>query len=278
MSRFKPIHLLSAVPVLIVSAVFFPSSATLAANDRRCFPEAAPAIRDCIEGGFRAYWEANGGLAVFGYPISAAQPEVNRDTGATYLTQYFERQRFEYHPENAAPYDVLLGRLGDDALQRSGRNWRNLPKADPAAPNYHPETGHAISPVFFDYWDKHGLDLGDPGVSDRESLALFGHPLSEPMMETNSSGDTVLTQYFERARLEYHPGNAPTSRVLEGRLGSETRGRPQDDQPQPSPSGSAAPSPSASASPEPGNDDAAPSPSASASPEPGDDGGHKGRR
>jgi hypothetical protein len=26
--------------------------------------------------------------------------------------QYFERARFEYHPENAAPYDVLLGQFG----------------------------------------------------------------------------------------------------------------------------------------------------------------------
>ena len=26
--------------------------------------------------------------------------------------QCFERARFEYHPENPAPYDVLLGQLG----------------------------------------------------------------------------------------------------------------------------------------------------------------------
>jgi hypothetical protein len=26
--------------------------------------------------------------------------------------QYFERAVFEYHPENAAPYDVLLSQLG----------------------------------------------------------------------------------------------------------------------------------------------------------------------
>jgi murein DD-endopeptidase MepM/ murein hydrolase activator NlpD len=28
------------------------------------------------------------------------------------LTQWFERARFEYHPRNAPPFDVLLGRLG----------------------------------------------------------------------------------------------------------------------------------------------------------------------
>jgi hypothetical protein len=26
--------------------------------------------------------------------------------------QYFERTRFEYHPENAPPYDILLGQCG----------------------------------------------------------------------------------------------------------------------------------------------------------------------
>jgi hypothetical protein len=39
-----------------------------------------------------------------------------------YLVQYFERNRFEYHPENAGnKYEVLLGLLGID-LARS-RNY-----------------------------------------------------------------------------------------------------------------------------------------------------------
>src|SRR3712207_8635843 len=50
--------------------------------------------------------------SVFGYPLTAAATEVNRDTGQPYLTQWFERNRFELHTENQAPYDVLLGRLG----------------------------------------------------------------------------------------------------------------------------------------------------------------------
>jgi hypothetical protein len=43
-------------------------------------------------------------------------------------------------------------------------------------------------------------------------------------METNSSGDTVLTQWFERARFEYHPNNPAAFRVLLGLLGNEVRG------------------------------------------------------
>lgn len=203
------------------------------ANERLCFPEAAPAIQDCIDGRFAEFWRANGGLAVFGYPISAAQPEISPDTGQTYLTQYFERQRFEQHPENARPYDVLLGRLGDDDLLGTGRDWHALPKADPSRPHYRPETGHAIGPEFYAYYRSHGLELGDRGISDRESLALFGYPISEPMMEAYG-GQQLLVQYFERARIELHPDNPQAHRILQGRLGDEMHGG-ADDHRSPSP-------------------------------------------
>jgi hypothetical protein len=61
-----------------------------------------------VSGKFLAYWQANGGLAIFGYPISDEFTENGR------TVQYFERQRFELHPENAGtPYEVQLGLLGD---------------------------------------------------------------------------------------------------------------------------------------------------------------------
>jgi hypothetical protein len=136
--------------------------------------------------------------------------------------QYFERQRLEWHPENlGTPYAVLLGRMGAEALKMQGRDWMTFPKADPSTPNYYAITGHAIAPEFSDYWSSTGLEFGDPGVSYREALALWGYPLSEPMLETNADGDTVLTQYFERAVFEYHPENAEPYRVLLRRLGAE---------------------------------------------------------
>ena len=60
---------------------------------------------------FVDYWNNNGGLAQFGYPISEEISEVLED-GQSYRVQYFERARFEYHPENEAPYTVLLGQFG----------------------------------------------------------------------------------------------------------------------------------------------------------------------
>src|SRR3712207_3097854 len=95
------------------------------AQNALCFN--IPGITNCIDGRFREFWEQNGGLSVFGYPITSAADEVNSDTEQTYRTQWFERNRFELHPENTRPYDVLLGRLGNDELRRHGRDWRTFP-------------------------------------------------------------------------------------------------------------------------------------------------------
>jgi len=59
------------------------------------------------------YWSEKGGLPIFGYPISTAHNEHNLSDGKDYLVQYFERNRFEYHPEFAGTdNEVLLGLLG----------------------------------------------------------------------------------------------------------------------------------------------------------------------
>jgi len=66
-----------------------------------------------LKGKFKAYWLAHGGLMLYGYPISEEFQEVNPDDGQTYLVQYFERNRFEYHPKLAGTrFEVLLGLLG----------------------------------------------------------------------------------------------------------------------------------------------------------------------
>ncbi len=67
-----------------------------------------------VSGDFLKYWMAFGDLAVYGYPLS--EPYTDQKTGLT--VQYFQRQRFEWHP-GAWPerFNVLLGLLGDEYLQ-----------------------------------------------------------------------------------------------------------------------------------------------------------------
>jgi hypothetical protein len=171
------------------------------------------------------YWEQNGGLPVFGFPITAQAEQLIE--GRPFQVQVFERNRLELHPENPRPYDVLLGRLGADRLVARQIDWQQFPKSDPGAPNYFAQTGQAIAPQFYGYWASQGLEFdGQPGKSFAESLALFGLPLSPAQMEVSQTdGGTYLTQHFERARFEYHPENAGTPYVvLLGLLGRETTG------------------------------------------------------
>ena len=64
---------------------------------------------------FAAYWAANGGLANFGYPLT----EEVKYNGQ--IVQYFERNRFEYHPDYAGTDDeVMLGHLAREILIRRG--------------------------------------------------------------------------------------------------------------------------------------------------------------
>jgi hypothetical protein len=80
-----------------------------------------PETRHNLSNLFRGYWEQNGGLAIYGYPVSESFEEVNPDDGHTYTVQYFERNRFEYHPENkGTKYEVLLGLLGNSLLRLKG--------------------------------------------------------------------------------------------------------------------------------------------------------------
>lgn len=201
--------------VVLVLGIILPA----AAASPQYFPETHHNLVDPMA----TYWNAHGGLPVFGFPISEAFAERNADTSQTYQTQYFERNRLEAHPENQAPYHILLGLLGKEVLATQGRDWTSFPKADASAAHYFNQTGHAIThEPFWQYFRNHGLEFdGKQGFSLEESLALFGLPLSEATMETNSSGDTVLTQWFERARFEFHPNKPAEYQVLLGLLGKE---------------------------------------------------------
>jgi hypothetical protein len=192
-------HVLFVLVTATMLAPMLLTNSIQAQEDERCFPETG----QCISGRFREFWEQNSGLAVFGYPITPAGQNTDPTIPAPDLIQWSERARLELHPENDAPYDVQLGRLGDTRLSQQSRNWwLAFPKANPNTANYFAETGQAIAPEFIGYWRANRLELGDPGVSFRESLGLFGSPFSPAQIETNANGENVLTQIYERARVE----------------------------------------------------------------------------
>ncbi len=200
----------------ILSFVFLsPAPSSHAAQ--RCFTE----TNQCMDGRIAEFWEQNGGLAVFGFPIGPL--EQTTVDGKTFTVQRFERNRLELHPENARPYDVLLGRLGADRLGQQGRDWFGFAKSgDTGGCRVFAETGHAVCGAILKAWRANGLQIdGKKSVSAAESLALFGMPLSGLLTETLSDGKQYQVQWFERARFELHPENDAPYDVLLGLLGSE---------------------------------------------------------
>jgi hypothetical protein len=172
-----------------------------------------------LRGDFLAYWTKYGGLAQFGYPITEEFVEPGGPTlNAPQPVQYFERARFEHHPENVPPvsggpapaqpasgFGVLLGLLGLDFHPPD-------PAVAPqAGARYFAETGHNLGGAFLTYWDAHG------------GLFVSGYPTSEEFQERNPiDGQTYTVQYFQRARYELHPEHAGTPyEVLLGLLGTQ---------------------------------------------------------
>lgn len=178
------------------------------------FPETGHTLR----GTFLTYWRAHGGLPIFGFPISEELTERGSD-GRDVTVQYFQRHRLELRPENRPPYNVQLTRLGDVLLRARGTEWFVLPKGAPQPGcRYFAETGHSICEPFLSAWRANGLEFDRRrGKSEAENLALFGMPISEPMVETLPDGRLLLVQWFERARFEDHGPNG----VLLGLLSDE---------------------------------------------------------
>jgi hypothetical protein len=215
------------VLLLMMSVLLASMAPTSAAAAPICFP-GTPGISGCLEEPFAAYWQANGGLPVFGYPISPVE-QRSVEGGATRSLQWTERNRLESHPENQPPYNVLLGRMGAERLAQLGRD----PLAEGQEPGPRPgcrffaETGHNVCDQagglgFKRYWESNGLRIA--GLSDYDrSLALFGYPLTEARMEPSAEGGEILTQWFERARFEWHPDKPDQYKVLLGLLGREVR-------------------------------------------------------
>ena len=205
------------VDAALARAVFTVDSRTPLPTSQRCFVDTLLCARDR----FHDHWAATGGLTRHGYPLTSELRETLED-GRERTVQYFERSRLELHPENAPPHDVLLGQFGRRILA-------TVPDAPTAraAPlpehTYFDQTGHNVAPDFAAYWAAGG------------GLASFGLPLSEEFDEfigTGAPGEgrAFRVQYFERARLEYHPENAdPQYQVLLGQFGRrilEERRRP----------------------------------------------------
>ena len=151
-----------------------------------------------VGGGWLDFYQANGGLTIFGYPRS---PVIVDPLDNKQCVQYFQRAVLEWHPENPPAFRIqrrLLTELLTDPA---------APAVEPGGPNG-PDVwyfakgpqglGHAVSNVAPD-----GLRTGFKDFFDRYGReTTFGYPMEEPTRR----GD-LWTQRFQAGILEYHPEN-----------------------------------------------------------------------
>jgi len=199
MVRQKSLVLVVAMLALTMLVGILPQR--VSAQDSRCFSETGY----CISGSIRLYWEQQGGLSVFGYPVTDLHEETIE--GWTGSVQWFQRDRLEDHGSQG----VMAGRLGARILELEGTPWSTFGQVSqaPAGCTFFAQTGHSLCEPFNIYWQRNG------------GLERFGYPITEPFEKTIGSW-TGTVQYFERRRMEHHLENAGTSyEILLGLLGNE---------------------------------------------------------
>jgi hypothetical protein len=116
-----------------------PAFARISASDdanTRYFPQTGHRLSH----GFKTYWENNGALPIFGYPISEEFSEDGR------TVQYFERARFEWHPEHRGTrYEILLGHLGSQDARDHGVDITPVNRIS-GVDDYHPDLWYVPAP------------------------------------------------------------------------------------------------------------------------------------
>lgn len=134
---------------------------------------------------FLEFYNTRGESGTFGFPLTRAFDDPTRGL----QVQYFQRARMEFHPYNPDPYKVLLGLLVDElGYHFPPASPEQIPTFNSAFHHYFPETEHVVSYAFLDHFREAG------GVD------IFGYPRSEFMYENG-----YIVQYFQRARMEWHP-------------------------------------------------------------------------
>jgi hypothetical protein len=148
---------------------------------------------------FLSPFQAQGGVQVFGPPITEAFEENGR------LVQYFESARWECSGTVDAPCEPRLSPLGE---LLGCQTPRVAPVPDSMIRDglcrYFPETGHNVCFSFLTFYEQTG------------GLEVLGPPISELTVQSG-----VIAQYFRQARIEWQM-YAPASAAMQlGSLGRE---------------------------------------------------------
>jgi len=103
---------------------------------------------------FLTYWEHYGGLKIFGYPLSWEMQEDGR------WVQYFERAKFEYHPEAIGTDWTVMGELLGNVVTEGRENEAPFQPTSASPPgkvcDFYGETQQSLCGGFRQYWQANG--------------------------------------------------------------------------------------------------------------------------
>jgi len=187
------INLIASLMIGMVLLAIAPLSLLAQSQQERYFPDTGHTVR----GEFLDFYNARGGLRIFGFPIT----EEFQLNGRT--VQYFQRVRMELHSEKQAAERVQIALLGEEL----GKRTATQPASGPNTyfQRYFPQTGHTAIYAFLSFFDKNG------------GAETLGYPVSEYGSE---NGKGRIVQYFQRAKMEWYPELTPQQRVQLADLGS----------------------------------------------------------
>lgn len=162
------------------------------AESERYFPETGHWVTDEF---LLKYEEIPNPSEIYGAPITErfVDPISGREI------QYFEKARFEFHPEFPAELQVKLSTLGQ-YLYQEGQPIDVL--ANTPACRTFIESPYPVCYAFLDFFEANG------------DTAQFGYPVSGFEIQ-----DGLIIQYFQTARFEWHPENPAGERVTVANLG-----------------------------------------------------------
>ena len=132
-----------------------------------------------------AYQSASNPALLYGFPIS--DEFVSAAAGGRRV-QYFEHVRFELRPENPPELRVVKSPLGSILYDQEQPGAASPHRQGDIGCRLYKETGFQVCLAFLDFFEKYG------------GIDQFGYPISD--LEEH---DLYFVQYFQFARMEWHP-------------------------------------------------------------------------
>lgn len=150
-----------------------------------------------VRGEFLKFYQSQSDpLRLFGYPIT----EDITDPLNGQVSQYFQRARLDLIVDANGGMSVQPARLGT-LLYEEGAPLADVP-TNSAACRLFPAANRYVCYAFLQFYDAHNGEL------------LFGDPISDLEVQDGS-----FVQYFENARMEWHPEMPSGQRVVLSDLG-----------------------------------------------------------